>query len=149
MIQQRLVRRGGGRSERFVRRPTRTALSLPVIFLLICAAAAPLAAQGTFSRVGNLTVGRNLADATLLKDGREWGTATRLKDGRVLVVGGTDTESDGSTFIFNDSEIFDPTTGTFTQGPSLADFRAYHSAVALPDGRVLVLGGSGVDTTTG
>ena len=38
----------------------------------------------------------------------------------------------------------DPEQGTFTAGGSLSDARADHTATLLPDGRVLIIGGSGV-----
>jgi hypothetical protein len=208
-------------------------LFVSVVLLFGCVCAAPLAAQGTFSRTGDTTVGRNLCKAILLNDGRvlvtggtrtgdsgsvfnreaevydpltsmfsavgsmsvprighaavrlvdgtvlvlggqpdpnsstasaelfdpatraftaignmiaprEDSTATLLKDGRVLIVGGTFRNSQSQSFIVISSEIFNPTTSTFTLGADLSRARVLHSAVALPDGRVLILGGYGV-----
>jgi hypothetical protein len=80
-------------------------------------------------------------------------TITFLPDGRVLVVGGT-----GPLFTpegdliphpepFAHVEVFDPATGRSSWSGGMAGARAAHAAVALPDGRVLVVGG--VDESTG
>jgi hypothetical protein len=67
-------------------------------------------------------------------------TATPLPDGRVLIVGGcVHDHCDGPAAA--DSEVFDPRTGRFTPGPQLQAGRFGHTATALPDGRVLVVGG--------
>ena len=41
------------------------------------------------------------------------------------------------------AEVWDPTTGMFDPAGSLREARADHTATALPDGRVLVIGGMG------
>jgi hypothetical protein len=67
-------------------------------------------------------------------------TATSLPGGRVLIVGGCVVDHcDGAAGA--DSEVFDPATGRFTPGPPLSVPRAGHTATALADGRVLVVGG--------
>jgi len=67
-------------------------------------------------------------------------TATPLPGGRVLIVGGCVVDHcDGPAGA--DSELFDPATGRFTPGPPLSVPRAGHTATALADGRVLVVGG--------
>jgi hypothetical protein len=67
-------------------------------------------------------------------------TATPLPGGRVLVVGGCVVDHcDGTAGA--DSELFDPATGRFTPGAPLSVPRAGHTATALADGRVLVVGG--------
>ncbi len=63
--------------------------------------------------------------------------ATSLPDGTVLVTGGLD--ANGAVFR---SELWNPSTGTWTQLASNAVPRLYHSTtVLLPDGRVLTGGG--------
>ena len=75
---------------------------------------------------------------------RKGHTATRLADGRVLIVGG---ENAGGGFL-NESEIFDPTAGTFSSAATMAVGRTDHAAVKLLDGKVLVTGGrNGTGTT--
>lgn len=74
-------------------------------------------------------------------------TATQLLDGQVLIVGGADgtQAAQGNTEAFDPRavDLFDPATGVFT---SLADAlnipRVDHTATLLPDGKVLILGGS-------
>ena len=64
--------------------------------------------------------------------------ATRLADGRVLLTGG---QGDGGE-ILKSAEIFDPETGHFQATGNMAIARVKHAAALLPDGRVLVIGGS-------
>ena len=72
---------------------------------------------------------------------RESHTATLLADGRVLVTGGHMGRRAAIT-IYTSSEIFDPSTGTFTSAGNMTVKRHKHEAVALRDGRVLIVGGS-------
>jgi hypothetical protein len=65
-------------------------------------------------------------------------TATLLANGKVLVVGGRDAHSQADQ---SSTEIFDPSTGTFTPGPNMTKKRFFHTATALGDGTVLVAGG--------
>lgn len=78
--------------------------------------------------------------------GRHGHTATFVSgNGKVLIVGGAVWTNNGSAETFlNTAELFDPSTGTSEPLPSLGVTRAYHTATALPDGRVLIVGGLGV-----
>ena len=67
-------------------------------------------------------------------------TATLLSDGRVIVIGGFDINSTHGPL--ESAEIYDPTTGVWCAGGSMSVPRYLHSAVALKDGRVLVIGGA-------
>jgi len=74
-------------------------------------------------------------------------TATVLQDGRVLIVGGRD-----STCVYTcgqrtwrNAELFDPATGTFTPASAPGQARFHHTATLLPDGRVLLAGGTTPD----
>jgi Galactose oxidase, central domain/Kelch motif len=106
----------------------------------------------TFSPTGPMTTPRTEATATL------------LSDGRVLIVGGSGPRTsspnqtsaelyDPKTGTFSATGSmrtaraghYDPTTGTFSATGSMRTARAGHTATLLPDGRVLVAGGSGTD----
>lgn len=82
------------------------------------------------------------------------GAATPLPDGRVLVSGG----ADAARVPYANAEIWSPTTGTWdsqtflnpetgqrTTFAPLATGRYLHGAAALPNGKVLLVGGYGVD----
>jgi hypothetical protein len=64
-----------------------------------------------------------------------------LKNGKVLIAGGTTLESSNGPVALNTAELYDPATRTFTPTGAMRDARAYHTATALTDGRVLVAGG--------
>lgn len=74
--------------------------------------------------------------------GRYDHAATLLADGRVLVTGGSATAGDLPSRLAS-AEIFDPASNSWTQTGSMAEPRAWHGALLLPDGRVLVAGGVG------
>lgn len=62
-----------------------------------------------------------------------------LPNGKVLVLGGRPSASGPS---LASSELFDPATGLFSAGPSLATGRLRPATVWLPDGRLFIAGGS-------
>lgn len=66
-------------------------------------------------------------------------TMVALPGGRVLVVGGTSTDTD----LLSSTEVYDPATRRFTTGPTMASgrYKLSGSATVLPDGRVVVAGG--------
>ena len=103
---------GGGRPDR--------ALSLVDVFDASC---------GTWSRAAPLKVARAGHRAVL------------LNDGRVLVVGGF-TYPPTSNNVQSTTELFDPATRSWTLAASMTDSRFDFDTVLLPDGRVLVAGGS-------
>ncbi len=70
---------------------------------------------------------------------REFATATALRDGRVLVVGGY--ARLGLDAALASAELYDPAADRWIPAAPLADGRANHRAVLLPDGRVLVVAG--------
>ena len=114
---------------------------------------------GTWSATGDMLTPHEGFPATLLRDGKvligaqggraqvydpstgTWAatgamvrccgdTATRLLDGKVLVIGHDDT-----------GELYDPDRGTWTATEAMTTPRHSHTAILLPDGRVLVAGG--------
>ncbi len=62
-------------------------------------------------------------------------TATLLNNGKVLVAGGY------VLAVETTSELYDPTTATWSVGPSIGT-RYKHAATLLPDGTVLITGGT-------
>lgn len=67
-------------------------------------------------------------------------TATLLTNGKVLVTGGCpDTACSAPTAV---SELYDPTTNTWSTTGSLTAARFFHTAVLLKTGKVLAIGGS-------
>jgi hypothetical protein len=131
---------------------------------------------GTWTTTGGMLRGRSYHTATLLGDGRvlvtsstghaeiydpaagKWSTtadmptlrtsyaATLLRDGRVLVSGGRD-PAIGFEDQLAPSELFDPATGTWSSAGTMHVLRASHTATLLTDGRVLIAGGQGTETS--
>jgi N-acetylneuraminic acid mutarotase len=68
-------------------------------------------------------------------------TATALSNGKVVVVGGA-----SGTFaapnLHVSAEVFDPATGAWSATGSVSVARGFHRAVALPNGQLLITGGS-------
>ncbi|MBK8038201.1 MAG: tandem-95 repeat protein [Verrucomicrobiaceae bacterium] len=91
------------------------------------------AAVGTWSTVNAMAETRQRHSATL------------LPNGKVLVVGGmyVDWNLAGTFTPRATAELFDPATGTWSTTGPLATARYDHRAALLPDGRVLVAGGTG------
>jgi Galactose oxidase, central domain len=90
-------------------------------------------ATGVFSGTGNLTVNRGDHTATL------------LANGKVLITGGADQDPTGTGLA--SAELYDPTTGTFTQTGSMAVGRFLHTATLLQNGKVLIVGGALTSTS--
>jgi hypothetical protein len=86
--------------------------------------------KGVFRAVGNMTVRRHKHGAAL------------LADGRVLIVGGSD-ERDWHG-KYDSAELFDPQKRIFTPVAPMhqARFKLTEAVVSLPDGKVLIAGGS-------
>lgn len=86
-------------------------------------------ATGRFSPTGSMTVAR------------ESHVAVRLLDGRALIVGGHRGRRADIT-LYASAETYDPATGVFSPVGHMRIRRHKHDAVRLPDGRVLITGGS-------
>lgn len=86
-------------------------------------------ATGRFSPTGSLTVAR------------ESHVAIRLQDGRVLIAGGHNGVRRNLTLLAS-AETYEPATGVFSAANDMRVRRHKHDGVLLPDGRVLITGGS-------
>ncbi|CAF1228203.1 unnamed protein product [Rotaria sp. Silwood1] len=84
---------------------------------------------GVWTSTGNTSFGRYLHTATL------------LDDGKVLVVGGVVSSSFRHSDYLNSTELYDPSTGVWTNASILNFGRMYHTASILTDEKVLVAGG--------
>lgn len=69
-------------------------------------------------------------------------TATRLSDGRVLLTGGYYQSVPGQVATTEWAEVYNPGTRSFTRVGDMTTERVDHAALLLPDGRVLITGGS-------
>ena len=69
-------------------------------------------------------------------------TMTLLQNGKVLIAGGASGVSMGREVVTATAEIYDPATGEFSPTGDMSVVRYKHSATLLPDGKVLILGGS-------
>lgn len=100
------------------------------------------------TRVADMTCAR-----APLQNGRSFHTATPLPDGRVLLTGGISQQSDSTAcsplgtlcrqlVATGTADVFDPSTGRVFATGSMLRARAFHTATALPDGRVIIVGGA-------
>lgn len=85
---------------------------------------------GQFERTGDMSSPRHKHAAVL------------LSDDRVLVIGGSDERDERGRY--RTTEIYDPKTGRFTDGPSMQwpRFKIPDAVAVLPSGAVLVAGGA-------
>jgi hypothetical protein len=103
--------------------------SIRFVLIIACGGLAFGQNPGTFSATGKMTVSR-------------YGgfTATLLANGKVLIAGG-ENPPDKQPFL-RSAELYDPRTRAFTRTGDMIFNRSYHSATLLPDGRVLIAGGT-------
>ncbi|NBX16230.1 MAG: hypothetical protein EBR09_02575 [Proteobacteria bacterium] len=76
---------------------------------------------------------------------RSGATQAKLPDGRIMLIGGAADFDDA----LGTTDIFDPKSDKFIEGPAMAEARAGHASVTLPDGRIIVFGGSNGDNFSG
>jgi N-acetylneuraminic acid mutarotase len=77
-----------------------------------------------------------------MKEARRGFLAIVLKDGRVLAVGGEQGAELKKRISLASAEVFDPKTRSWQETGSMATPRAMMAGIVLPDGRVLVAGGT-------
>jgi len=80
-----------------------------------------------------------------MKYPRLYHTASLLPDGNVLVVGGTDNKANRS--IYNSSELYNPSTGIWSNAGDMLISRDRHAASLLNNGNVLITSGYGTNLT--
>lgn len=83
-------------------------------------------ATGTFTATGSAVIKRHAHTATL------------LPSGKVFVVGGASTNGSYSARV-EESETYDPVSGTFSSTAAIADAGNYHSAILLSNGKVIIM----------
>jgi hypothetical protein len=84
--------------------------------------------------------GGYFTETNLMFGARAFPAAAPLVNGDVLVAGGGDRFGAGP--ISDKTEIFDPHTAMWSMGPQMLQARLGPAAAALPDGRILIVGGS-------
>jgi hypothetical protein len=78
-----------------------------------------------------------------MKTARSYAMATLLPNGKVLIAGGQTVYNDGASNPgVASTELYDPTTNTIVAGPTMNGSRRTATATLLPDGKVLIAGGS-------
>lgn len=66
--------------------------------------------------------------------------AVALHDGHILICGGTSDANVGG--VLDSAELYDPIAGNFTPTGAMKEARQGHTATVLPNGQVLIAGGS-------
>ncbi|CAF4540964.1 unnamed protein product [Rotaria sp. Silwood2] len=75
-----------------------------------------------------------------MKSARVLPTASTLKNGMVLVAGGYNQNSG----FLSSAEVYDPSTGLWTNTGNMSTARSEHTASTLANGKVLVVGGENI-----
>jgi hypothetical protein len=92
--------------------------------------------SGAWRPVGSMTTARNEPTAAALADGRV------LVSGGHVLPGGPQPPGSGRDRPLASAEVFDPSTGQWSDAEAMQTPRVNHSLTLLPDGRVLAVGGS-------
>jgi len=115
---------------------TATLLQNGVVLVVGGTSAAPLATAELYN-----IASRSWTTTGQMKSARTLHTASLLRDGKVLVAGGQ-SGTYPSVVYASSAELYDPNTGNWTVTGSLGTGRAQHTETVLPNGKVLVVGGS-------
>jgi hypothetical protein len=91
-------------------------------------------ATGTFTSTGSMSTPRQQHRSVL------------LYTGKVLVTGGRP-DATASPNVLNSAELYDPVSGTFAPTGNMLRYRRLHRSTPLPDGRILITGGLGGQTS--
>lgn len=91
----------------------------------------------TFTATGDMTVARTT-------EAPDVPTITLLNNGTVLLAGGGPTSNGGQ--VLASTELYDPTSGTFTASANMSTARTFDTGTLLDDGGVLLAGG--IDSAT-
>lgn len=98
-------------------------------------------AASAVAELYNPTLGTFSDTGTLLQARDHWHAAALLPSGLVLITGGIGPGSPAP--LLASAELYDPATGHFASTGSMTTVRELHTATTLPNGKVLVAGGSG------
>jgi hypothetical protein len=96
-----------------------------VVFIVSLLFGGAAYAQGSFGPAASMSTARFVSTATL------------LPNGKVLVAGGYN----DALLYLTSSELYDPSTNTWSAAGALVTPRDAHTATLLPNGKVLVAGG--------
>jgi len=77
-----------------------------------------------------------------MAQGRAWHTVTQLPNGKVLVIGGSIGTTESAAYALDSAEIYDPATNRWSAAAPMTFKRFHHTATLLPNGKVLVIGGT-------
>ena len=109
------------------------------VLLIVWQNAEPVGNGRSFGRIFDPADNTLSPPIDMIEDRLQPGVSA-MPDGRVLVTGGS---TDGESGLVLDTvEVFDPATGAFAPAGRLALGRGGHTQITLPDGRVLINGGS-------
>ncbi len=98
---------------------------------------------GSFASAEIYNPASGLWTVTGAMSGPRYGHAsTLLPNGKVLVTGGSSSPS-SSNSVLATAEFYDPATAKWSPAPAFTVARCYHTATLLPDGRLLIAGGTG------
>ena len=102
-----------------------------------CAGRGALVSGGAASAAGSANTWMSVGS---LATGRAFAVSGLLTSGKVIVAGGASVMSTGTAGLAS-TEIFDPTTSTWSAGPAMTTARVAAAAVTLPNGDLFIAGG--------